>query len=157
TTGQTTEAELLLKVEGGQTNVWNLLVPLGAEVKVLPPDDTRVKTPIERADQEYASFCTIRLKEASADPLRVLVTVRSPLPGGGSLTPVGPFFVVGAARQTGTLLIRNHVRNLHLDYHMHGDMRPRQPTDEQARDPTVVAAFTYGNIPLLDKPRGTSG
>ncbi len=105
--GQTTEAELLLKIEGGQTTVWRLLVPLGSEVKAATADEARVQPNIETTNQKYASLRTLHLKEASADPLRVQVKLHAPLPRGGALSPVGPFFVVGAARQTGTLLVRN--------------------------------------------------
>jgi hypothetical protein len=156
--GQTTEAKLELRIEGGQTNVWRLLVPLGAEVKAAPTDEARIKANIETANQKFAALRTIHLKESSADPLRVVVKLYSPLPRGGALAPVGPFFVVGAARQTGTLLVRNQVRDLHLDYHEHGDLKMQQLTDEALRDQAiVVAAFTYGNIPLVDKPQGFTG
>jgi hypothetical protein len=157
-TGQTTEARLTLRIEGGQTNVWRLLVPLGAEVKAAAPDEARFQPTIETANQKFASLRTLHLKEASADPLRIVVKHHAPLPRSGTLSPVGPFFVVGAARQTGTLLVRNQMRKLHLDYHEHGDLKMRQLTDEPARDQdSVVAAFTYGDIPLVEKPQGFTG
>jgi hypothetical protein len=153
---QVTQADLLLKVEGEPRDSWRLFVPLDAEVKVLPPDDRRVQM-IETANQAFASLRTIRLKQPSAERFRVQVTARTPLPSKGKLTPVGPFLVVGATRQTGSLLVRNLVRNLHVDYREHGDMKQRRLTDEQTRDPTVVASFTYGNVPWVDKPKGTTG
>ncbi|HWG46366.1 MAG TPA: hypothetical protein VN688_26625 [Gemmataceae bacterium] len=156
--GLTTEAELTLKVEGALTDVWSLLVPLGADVKVVPPDDARVKPKIEKTDKQFASLRAIRLKEPSADPLHVLVTVRTPLPRSGSLAPIGPFFVVGAARQTGTVLVRNQVRKLHLYYHERGDMKARQITDPPASEAAgVVKEFTYGNIPQVEKPKDFTG
>jgi hypothetical protein len=154
--GQTTEAELLLQVEGEQRNVWRLLVPPGAEVKLLPPGDGRVQS-IEKADQQFASLRTIHLKEPSANPLQVRITVHAPLPGGGSPAPVGPFFVLGATRQTGTVRVRNQVRDLHLDYHGHGDMQLQRLMDEPGAESVRVATFTYSNIPLVDQPRGATG
>jgi hypothetical protein len=154
--GQITQAELLLKIEGAPTKLWRLLVPLGAEVKVSPADEGRVEA-IETANQKYASLRTIRLKEASTDPLVVQVTVRAPLPGIGSLAPVGPFFVLGAVRQTGTVMVRNQVRNLHVDYREHGDMRLQRRTDEPGGDAGVTATFTYSAIPLVENPQSVSG
>ena len=157
-TGATTEAELLLRSEGAPTNVWRLLVPLKAEIKVLPPDDRRVNGSIQAADQPHASLRTIHLKEPSADPLRVQITTRTPLPTGGKLAPVGPFFVVDAARQTGTVKVKNQVRNLYLDYHKHGDLTLRQVTDEPSGEAAgIVATFQYSNIPLMAKPQSTTG
>ncbi|MGH7174271.1 MAG: hypothetical protein ACRELG_28720, partial [Gemmataceae bacterium] len=156
--GLTTEAELVLKVEGAPTDVWHLLVPLKAEIKVPAPDDARLKTPIETADQKFASLRTIHLKERSADPLHLHIKV--PLtPRNTSLMPVGPFFVLDSARQTGTVVVRNPVRNLHLAYHGHGDMHlHRQETEEKNGTSTAtVATFEYSNIPQVEKPKDLSG
>jgi hypothetical protein len=154
--GQTTQAELLLKIEGTPTQVWRLLVPLGAEVKVSPADEGRMEA-IEVANQQFTSLRTIRLKEASTDPLLVQVMVRAPLPKSGSLAPVGPFFVVGAVRQTGTVTVRNQVRNLHLVYHEHGDMKLQRRTEEPGGEAGVTASFTYAAIPQVENPQGVSG
>lgn len=157
-TGTTTEAELLLRSEGAPTNVWRLLVPLKAELKVLPPDDRRINGSIQIADQPHASLRTIQLKEPSNDPLRVQITTHAPLPTGGKLAPIGPFFVVEAARQTGTVVVKNQVRNLFLDYHKHGDLTLRQVTDEPNGETAgTVATFNYSNIPLVAKPQSTTG
>src|SRR5262249_32463067 len=119
--GLTTEAELVLQIEGAPTNVWRLLVPVGAEVKVMPPDDARIKLPIETEKQKYAWLRTIHLKEPSAEPLKVHIKAHAPPLRGDSVMvmPVGPFFVLGAARQTGTVEVKNQVRHLHLYYHGH--------------------------------------
>jgi hypothetical protein len=154
--GQTTQAELLLRSEGTPTKLWRLLVPLGAEVKVAPADEGRAEA-IETANQQFASLRTIRLKEASTDPLLVQVTVRAPLPASRSLAPVGPFFIVGAVRQTGTVVVRNQVRNLHLVYREHGDMKLQRRTEEPGGDVGVTATFTYSAIPLVENPQSVSG
>ncbi len=154
--GQVTVAELKLRTEGTPIKLWHLLVPLGAEVKVAPADEDRIET-VETANQKFASLRTIRLKEASSDPLPVQVTVRAPLPKSGTLSPVGPFFVVGAVRQTGTVVVRNPVRNLHLIFHEHGDMKLLRRTEEPSGEVGVASTFTYGNIPLVENPQGVSG
>lgn len=156
--GQTTEAELVLKVEGSPTNIWRLLVPLKAEIKVLPPDEARVQTPIETVDQKFASLRTLHLREPSSDPLHVQIKVPV-IPRTGSITPVGPFFVLDAARETGIIEVRNSVRTLHLDYHGQGDMQlRRQEVDQGIGDiSTTVATFAYSNIPMPEKPTEASG
>lgn len=158
TAGLTTEAELVLKVEGAPTDVWRLLVPLKAEVKVLAPDEARIKMPLETADQKFVSLRTIHLKERSADPLHIQVKV--PLtPRNAAVMPVGPFCVVDAVRQTGTIVVRNLVRNLHLEYHGRGDvqLRRQQAEERTGEAPVLVTTFEYSNIPQVEKPKDASG
>jgi hypothetical protein len=148
--GLTTEAELALKVERGQTGSWRLLLPLGADLKIPPAEEARVKN-VETANHKIVQLRTIHLKEPSADPLRVLVYVRAPLPRAGVLIPIGPFTVLGAPRQRASVVVRNLVGNVHLDYHPHGELIRRSLTEERDRDPTIVAAFS-GAVPAMDKP-----
>jgi hypothetical protein len=159
--GLATEADLWLTVEGAATKVWRLVVPRNAEIKVLPSDkETRIEHHIETDDQKYAlaSLRTIHLKEARIEPLHV--QVKLPLmPLRSSAMPIGPFFVLDAARQTGTVLVRNQVRNLHLEFHGHGDMQLRRPETEESRGetPAAVATLVYSNIPLIAEPEGAAG
>jgi hypothetical protein len=155
--GQTSEAELALKVEGAPTNVWRLLVPLKSEIKVLSPEEARVQTRIETADQQFASLRTLHLKEPSTDPLHVQIKV--PLARRtGTLMPIGPFFVLDSVRQTGTVEVRNSVRTLRLDFQGHGDMQLRRQHEDGIGDiSTTVATFLYNNIPMLEKPTEASG
>jgi hypothetical protein len=161
--GLTTQADLVLTVEGAPTKVWRLLVPRNAEIKVLPSDkEARLEHRIETDDKKYAaaSLRTIHLKEARSEPLHVQVKPPPlPLPQRGSTLPIGPFFVFDAARQTGAVLVRNQVRNLHLDYRGHGDMQLRRlETDEpKGEAPATVATLVYSNIPLVEEPTGTTG
>ncbi|MHB1423411.1 MAG: hypothetical protein ACYC3I_09510 [Gemmataceae bacterium] len=157
--GLAMEADLWLVVEGGPTKIWRLLVPRNAEIKVLPSDmEARVEHRVETADQQFASLRTIHLKEARSEPLHVQVKL-PPLPPRGSALPVGPFFVLDAARQTGTVVVRNQVRNLHLDYRGHGDMQLRRQETEESRGetPATMATLVYSDIPLVEKPDGTTG
>jgi hypothetical protein len=113
----TTEAKLTLRVRAGQTSQWQLLVPLGSDVKVGSDDEARVAG-IDAADQKQASRRTIRLKEASAAPLAVTVTHTQPAPkpGSGKAAPVGPFTVLDAVRQGGSVLVCNAVADWHLEF-----------------------------------------
>lgn len=157
--GLATEADLWLTVEGAPTDIWRLLLPRNAEIKVVPSDkEARIEHRIETADQKFASLQTIHLKEARSEPLHVQVKIPL-LPLRGSTLPVGPFFVLDAARQTGTVLVRNQVRNLHLDYRGHGDMQLRRQEAEEAKGeaPVTTATLVYSNIPMVEKPEGTAG
>jgi hypothetical protein len=159
--GLTTEADLTLRIEGAPTNLWRLLVPVGAEVQVVPSDDARARTTTVETDKQKYKFAwlrTLHLKEPSAEPLKVHIKAHAPPPRGGALVPVGPFFVLGAIRQTGTVEVKNQVRNLHLYYHCHGDLTRRPVADEPSGDKTTeIAAFTYGDIPLVEKPTQATG
>lgn len=154
--GLAATANLLLKIEGGQTDVWHLLTPLAAKIEIAEGDEARVRS-IEKADRRFASLRTIRLKEPSADPLGLRITVQAPVPAKGKLAPIGPFFVVGAIRQSGLLQVRNRIKSLHPDYHPHGTWKRRAGPEEPGGDAAATAEFTYSNIPMVDKPRGVSG
>jgi|GEM_PF-2011002 hypothetical protein len=161
--GLTTQADLSLTAEGAPTKVWRLLVPRNAEIKVLASDkEAPIEHRMETDDKKYAfaSLRTIYLKEARSDPLHVQVkSPLLPLSPRGSAMPIGPFFVFDAARQTGTVLVRNQVRSLHLDYRGHGDMQLRRLETEESKGdvPATVATLVYSNIPLVEGPTAATG
>lgn len=141
-----TDTRLTLRVLSGQTNVWRVLVPLKAELKASPDEETRIAR-IESNNQKQVSIRTIHLKEASAAPLVVTIThtQSAPRPGSGKAASIGPFTVLGAARQSGSLLVSNLVTDWHLELTPHADLLRRAPTEnELARDPSLVAAFRVG-------------
>ncbi len=141
-----TEAKLVLRTRGGQTNQWQLLVPVHAQIKVSPEDEARVQN-IAVADQKLVSLRTIRLKEPSAAPLTVTIlhSQAAPKPGSGKGVGIGPFAVVGAARQIGTLLVTNSLPDWHLEFTAYADLTRRGATDEELRrEPNLAAAFRYG-------------
>jgi hypothetical protein len=159
--GLTTQADLGLTVEGAPAKVWRVLVPRNAEVKVIASDkEGRIEHRIETDDQKYAfaSLWTIQLKEARTEPLHVQIKPK-PAQLRSSAMSIGPFFVFDAARQTGTVIVRNQVRNLHLTYRGYGDMRLRhQETDEtRGETPATVATLVYSNVPMVEEPAGTAG
>jgi hypothetical protein len=159
--GLMTEADLWLTVEGAATKVWRLVVPRNAEVKVLPSDkEVRVEHRIETDDQKFAfaSLRTIHLAEARTEPLHV--QVKLPLiPLRDSAMPIGPSLVLDAVRQTGTIVVRNQMRNLHLEFHGHGDMQLRRQETEETKGetPATVTTLRYSNIPLIAGPKGVAG
>ncbi len=156
-TGLTTEADLLLAVEGAPTNEWRLLVPPKAEVKVDPPDDIRIQEIRMVPDTPFSSQCILRLKEASGDPFHVRIRVPAQLHPKSPM-PVGPFFVLDAARQRGTVVVRNRARNVQLDYRGHGDMQlRRQQAAEIGETPGTVATLEYSDIPKVSKPKEATG
>jgi hypothetical protein len=143
----TCEANLTLRVLGGQVKEWQLLVPPGAQITT---DMARVETII--ADKKFPARRTLRLKEATSDPLTVTVRTIGPTPRtGAGKASVGPFTVVGAKEQKGTALVSNTAQEYHLDLKPLGDLRRRGLAEaELKRDPSLVAAFDYG-------PDGASG
>jgi hypothetical protein len=143
-----TEAKLSLRVLGGQVRQWSLLVPLKAVVKADSGDEGRILR-IDVVDQKQASLRTIHLKEASASPLNITITSTQPAPQPGSArpAPIGPYAVLGAVRQSGSVLVSNTVADWHLEFAPHGDLTRRGASDEELRrDPALVAAFRYGPV-----------
>jgi hypothetical protein len=141
------DAQLVLQPLGGQVAEWRVAVPARAEVKVVPADDPRVgKVDRGGADKGKRVF-TVRLREPSDAPVTLAVHLAGPLPGHGTRVPVGPFTVLNATHQSGDVLVSNAAADLHLDYHLHGDLARRALTSaEQTRDPSLVAAFHYGQV-----------
>ncbi|HTT84838.1 MAG TPA: hypothetical protein VMF67_15285, partial [Rhizomicrobium sp.] len=159
--GLTTQADLWLTVEGAPTKVWRVLVPLNAEIKVLPSDkEVRIEHRVETDDRKYpfASLRTIQLKEARSEPLHLQIKL-PPMPLNSAALPLGPFFVFDATRQTGTVVVRNGVRNLHLQYRGHGDMQLRRLETEETRGeaPATVATLVYSTVPMVEAAAGTVG
>jgi hypothetical protein len=147
------QARLTLRPLGGQVAEWRLLVPRHAELKVAPADEARVAK-IDRVEQQKVAVHTIRLKEAGADPLTVTVATHAPVPKLGTRAGVGPFTLLGATRQTGSLLVSSTAGELHLEFHPQGHLARREVSDEeQRRDANLLAAFRYGHMAgPADKP-----
>jgi hypothetical protein len=140
------EARLTLRVLAGQAQQWRLIVPRGAVLAIAADDKARIKPEIGTQDQGPVSIRTINLKEASAEPLLVTVSTRQPAPRlGGKPVAVGPFNVLGAVRQSGSVLVSSSVADWHLEATPHGDLTRRASSEEELlRDRDLVAAFRYG-------------
>ncbi len=148
------EAKLTLKVRGS-TDRWELLVPPGADLSVDPADRARVDR-IDSAPQPFASLRTIRLKEASDEPLNVTVKVPAPETR-SNLVPVGPFIVRGALRQSGSIVVTGTGPEPRLL--PHGDTTQRELTREEkdAYNFPFVRAFGYDQVPQPLKPTAADG
>src|SRR5207248_309495 len=119
-----TDAQLTLESPGGQAALWRLLVPAKAAVTPLAAaDEARVaKIDSTAVKGATARLVTVRLKEPSDAPLKLQVKVQAPMPLPGTRVSIGPFTVLGATKQSGTLLVSNAAADLHLDYHPQGDL-----------------------------------
>jgi hypothetical protein len=154
----TTTATLNLHVKGGQTSSWRVLVPPGAELKVAPEFENRV-TSIDTEEKGFASLRTIHLKEPTSDSLTVTVRVppKGPLPKGGARVPVGPFAAQGAIRQTGTLTLKSHAREVQLQLVPAAETTPRPLTVEEQKLAPFVRGFKYERVPLPEKASKATG
>jgi hypothetical protein len=142
-----TEVELTLKALRGQPTEWRLLVPPTAVVEVKPrrPDEEEPAT-IESPGEGTR---LVRLKEPSSEPLKV--TIRVPPQRTKGPAPIGPFVVVGAERQRGTILISAPPESKPR-FIPRGEVSPRDIAPEDSkRDFKPSAAFTYWRLPAPDK------
>ena len=141
-------ATLNLKVLANQTDLWRLLVPAGAEVKLATPADEGRLKDISYLDIPFFRIVTLTLKDRSADPLSVIVTHEATgLRSGGVPSPIGPFLVVGAARQSGTILVSNAAPICGYAVSLPPRRPPRTLTAEESRQPGSQG-FTYHGVPL---------
>jgi hypothetical protein len=143
-----TEAELTLKALRGQPSEWRLLVPPKATVEVKPrgPEEGEPAT----VDAPDETTRIVHLKEPSSDPLQVIVRATHPRTKG--TWPVGPFVVVGAERQRGTILIAAPAEP-RPRFLPRGEVSPRDVSaDDSRRDFKPIAAFSYWKLPAPDKP-----
>jgi hypothetical protein len=134
-----TEAELTLEPQGGPAAIWKLLLPPTAVVKVAL-DEKRYRL---EQDPRNPALHSIVLSEPTEEPFKVTVKVEVPLRiGVNTPTPIGPFLVVGAMRQSGSLVVSSTVSGLRLECLKRGDLSQRDLTDEEKRH-DGLEAFTY--------------
>jgi hypothetical protein len=155
-----TDIELTLRTLRGQTLQWRLLLPPGATlVKPALPDD-RVES-VETPDPKNPLLQVVRLKGSSTDPVQLSFQVRQQRVEGQAL-PVGPFAVLGAQSQQGSVVVSapsGPVLTYRLRVAPEVAVSQRELTeDERRRDARAVAAFTYSLPPLAEAkpPAGPS-
>jgi hypothetical protein len=138
-----TDVELTLQSLAGETRAWRVQMPpqLVLEVKEPRLQDERIES-IE-PPQPKNPFLTIRLKEPSSEPLRVVFQVRQPRLQ--TAVAVGPFTVPGASRQRGTIGV-TAPPDLRVRFQRRGDVMQRDISDESRRESTI-AEFSYGIAP----------
>lgn len=146
------DADLTLQVRRGQTAEWRLQVPPQATLEIKPATDERIKG-IE-GNEPKSSVRIIQLKEPSSEPLRVLIRVRQPRAGKSAATrvPVGPFHVLNAIVQQGTIAV-SAPADVRLNFQMHSEINQRETTDDSRGDASTLAVFTYGNLPPVHPPQ----
>ncbi len=147
-----TEAKLQLKVQGGTTKQWRLLVPPGAQLLLAAADEEKLT--IENQELAGASLRILRLKEASAAPLAVSVVTppRPASPGSGSRPAIGPFALLGATRQTGSIVLVLTAAGLQVQPSRPGTTTPRTATAEESKLGPLVRAFNFELPPLTETP-----
>ncbi len=150
-------ADVTLRTLAGRTDQYVLLVPPQAEVRVPATDDPQ-RSRIQAIDPPSPGkpLRTIRLKEATSDPVRVQVIYSEPRAPGSNTVVVRPVALVGATRQLGNLLL-SKAPDLQLRYDVRADpqvsINQRDVTeDERQRDANVAAAFTWWNVVLPRDP-----
>jgi hypothetical protein len=144
-----TEVTMILQARRGRTARWQIQLPPQAQVEVKEPLDTdeRIQKidlatkPVADASGSGGSL-TIELKQASADPLRVVLQVRQSWVEGR--VPIGPYFVNGAFRQWGTIRVTEPA-DLRVRYHLQGDINRRETPAEQPGD-NYLAEFAYWSL-----------
>jgi hypothetical protein len=142
-----TEAELTLKPLRGDPAEWTLQVPPQAELIKQGLDD-RIQSVV--VVDPKRSVRILKLNGPSSKELKVGFHVSQPRANG--LIPVGPFTVLGAVKQQGTLTI-SAPPEVRITHHSHGDLNPRPITlDERKSDPNLAAAFRFLSLPDLEKP-----
>jgi hypothetical protein len=118
------DVELDLRVRRGETDKWRIQVPAPTALDLKEPQegkDSRVKSIKYPTAQE--PILTIELKEPSAESLRVVFQVRQPWDGKPSA--IGPFVVLDAFRQWGTIRVVEPA-DARLRYRLHGDVTRRE-------------------------------
>jgi hypothetical protein len=136
----TTEADFNLTVIGGAARQWRLQLPAGVSPQVRAQDERIASIDLPATGQ---SVMTIKLKEPSAEPLRVVFLVHQG--AGPGLIPIGPYQVLDTVRQRGTISI-SAASNLRLHYHPQQDVVQREVSEDSKRDYSA-AEFTYWGLP----------
>ena len=155
----TTQADLVLHAEGEPPAEWTVIVPRGFEIKASPADQPRIKS-LTKADDPAGVAWTVGLKAASADDLTLTATGPATTLAPGQRTPVGPFLVRGASRQSGAVLVSAAGSDARLIPHPHADLAQRDLTEEERKDPGLIFAYEYAvapGQPWLDVEAGAAG
>jgi hypothetical protein len=145
--GVTTDLELTLKVLRGQAVQWNLLLPPQVELVTPITPDGPIKAFTKPAGKNLAHV--LQLTKSRSEPLTVVFRVRQPR-GDGPL-PIGPFAVLGAFTQSGSVVV-TAPPTLTVNYQLPAagpvTVGQRELTDEERKLPRAVAAFNYQVTPL---------
>jgi hypothetical protein len=145
-----TDVELTLQVLRGLATEWQIQVPLSpnATLDAKLEDESRVQGLVQSGTKQD-QLLTVRLKEPSAEPLRLMLQIRQPR-SGADVTVSAPV-VRESVTQRGSIEIRAPER-LRLGVHPRDELSQREVSDDQRRD-HVRAIYAYGNLtPTSDSP-----
>jgi hypothetical protein len=148
TTQVVTDAEFTLKPARDEVAEWLLQLPPQAELKKQGMDE-RIQSVVDGDPKGTTRI--VKLNGPTGKELKIGFRVSQARVKG--LIPIGPFAARGA-RQQGTLTI-SAPPEMHITYHPRGDLvhRPLTAlTDEERRDPNVIAAFRFWNLPGIERP-----
>jgi hypothetical protein len=139
-----TMAELKLGDLRGQPHEeWRLLLPPQAKVEVKSPAGLQA----DILPQGKDGTTVIRLKEASAETIQVLVQVQQPRPAPPARQAIGPFLLLGAFEQQGRIHIKaspDARRGLRWLFHPRSEVFPRDlPANSP---PDLLAMFSYDKL-----------
>jgi len=138
-------AELLLGDLRGQSREWHLLLPPQAKVEVKAPAGV---LPEVIPPQGNSLVHIIRLKEPTSERLQVSVQVAQPRPFPQARQAIGPFILLDAFEQQGTISIKAPpaaVRGFRLQYHRRGEVYQREVSAGPGSE--IVAQFRYEKMP----------
>jgi hypothetical protein len=144
-------AELVLEDSRGQTKECQLIFPPLTDVKLEAP--AGVAHELVPPSAKNANYL-LRFLEPNSERWVVKALLRQPRPTPGAKLGVGPFYVLGAEQQSGTItVITAGQRRQPLTYHLGGDVFQRDPP----RDSDVDAVFQYLTMPNPLKPKTPGG
>jgi hypothetical protein len=141
-----TEARLNVEDRRQGNREWRIWAPPGATLKVVAPETGPYE--VSPAGKEG----TLLVKGPSSDHLVLQVSIQQPL--SSKPLPVGPFLLVGAGQQEGTIEVQaapQALRGFRLVYHRHSKVEQQDvPKDRAAAE--VQARFRYREGPLTIRP-----
>ncbi len=137
-------AVLTLEDSRSQTDVWRLLLPPSAKIEVKEPAGL---THVWKTPDEKTPYHELKVSAPSAEPWQVTVQVRVPRPNIGQRVPVGPFCVLGAFHQQGTIHVKVPADvsfGQRVLFTRNGDVF-------QVKNSDVESAFQYSTPMISDK------
>lgn len=152
------QAQMKIGSTGGRLDMLEILVPLGCEVRGADPLDDAKILRIEKEEFKFHGVRKIFLKEGASPTLKLTLDSQSPVTSNGATQAIGPFYLVHAVRQTGTILLSDEGTDLKYQPLLRGDIDTQEiPALERSKNPKLASAFRFWNHPFAEKPSATIG
>lgn len=144
----TTDVELTLQTLRGEAKQWRIFLPPGAmpQLQEPLPQDERIE--VREMPTAKEPWLTIKLKEPSAEALRVAFTLSQARTG--NKVAIGPFSVLDTLRHRGTVTVRAP-SDLRLNVVPRPNLKEREVTEEMRRD-KVISYLSYWNVAAPANP-----